>query len=352
MADYTFDTKQQRIFFTSDLHFGHENIIKYCNRPFANVDEMNNSLVDNWNSVVDDKDIVFILGDISLCCNINTLQGLVSRLKGKKYLCIGNHDDKSITKAVSKYFEDIQYQYYIDIDGQKVVLNHYPFDGFENGGSESGIQLFGHLHTEPVDSKPYVKSFNQVDVGVDNMGFKPVEFYDIVKMLIEKRIETSDKNRWAYLTLGLPGSGKTTWANEFIKFNDNSYSLSRDTFRYIAGYTSSPDDKKLLSYEKEQNVSKMIFQQIDDLTKSADGNKINLLFDDTNLELRVRRKLCSKLRKLGYNICYVIFDPESHLEECVIRRKDIIQEDIIRKMFASYKAPLIFEYDACIKVKG
>ena len=54
----------QRLWFTSDLHLGHRNVIKFCNRPFENEKEMNEKLIENWNSVVDEKDIIFVLGDI------------------------------------------------------------------------------------------------------------------------------------------------------------------------------------------------------------------------------------------------------------------------------------------------
>jgi len=79
------------IFFTADLHFGHENIIRHCSRPFASVNEMDEALIANWNAVITSKDEVYILGDLTMRPATEAHQYLV-RLKGRKYFIRGNHD--------------------------------------------------------------------------------------------------------------------------------------------------------------------------------------------------------------------------------------------------------------------
>lgn len=85
-----FNSSEVNIFFTSDLHFGHKNIIKFCNRPWETTEEMDEALIANWNSVVGEKDIVFDLGDFAFATN-GRWKELIQRLNGKHYLILGNH---------------------------------------------------------------------------------------------------------------------------------------------------------------------------------------------------------------------------------------------------------------------
>src|ERR1035437_4215616 len=78
------------IYFTSDLHLWHSNIIRFCNRPFSSVEAMNEMLIKNWNDVVKEDDVVYCLGDISLA--VRPVEAMTCRLMGKKYLVPGNHD--------------------------------------------------------------------------------------------------------------------------------------------------------------------------------------------------------------------------------------------------------------------
>ena len=84
------DTSKQKVFFTSDLHFGHQNILKFCNRPWETTEEMDKALIENWNSVVGKDDIVFDLGDFAFAPNWRWKE-ILSQLNGKHYLILGNH---------------------------------------------------------------------------------------------------------------------------------------------------------------------------------------------------------------------------------------------------------------------
>ena len=92
------------IYFTSDLHLGHEAVIRMQNRPFANADDMNRVLIGNYNSVVHKDDTVYLLGDICFRIGVEKSNELISSLKGKKYLIRGNHDKK----YDESLFEDIR----------------------------------------------------------------------------------------------------------------------------------------------------------------------------------------------------------------------------------------------------
>ena len=112
----------ERIFFTSDLHLGHANVIRFQNRPFADVEEMNRTLICNYNSLVQKEDTVYILGDLAYRISADEANTLISRLNGRKYLILGNHDrqyDESLFEEITHYKE-------IHELGQQFVLMHYP----------------------------------------------------------------------------------------------------------------------------------------------------------------------------------------------------------------------------------
>lgn len=82
------------IYFTSDLHLGHENVIRFADRPFQNVSDMNRSLITNYNALVRDDDTVYILGDLTFKVNVEEADRLISKLNGRKILIKGNHDKR------------------------------------------------------------------------------------------------------------------------------------------------------------------------------------------------------------------------------------------------------------------
>lgn len=344
---YNFTSEEaKKIYFTSDLHFYHKNIIKYCpeNRQYNDVDEMNEGIIKTWNETIPDDAIVFILGDISMGAKDKKVIELLERMKGRKFLCLGNHDSTSTCDtALGDQFEDVQFQYVLRIDGQKIVLNHYPFECWENGGTENGIQFFGHVHTQSVDGEPFVLSESQLDCGWDNHG-KPVNYYDAINLLKKKRVENCDLD--AFITIGLPGIGKSTWCNAAYP---DAISISRDKIRAKLGYTKSEDDKAVLSNEQEYEVTNEQMRLANECAKS----NLDIVIDDTNLNRHFRTELVKALRGLGYRINYIVFDPESeeNIKLCVDRRNGQIPEDVIRRMSTKYEIPGIMEYDTIENIK-
>lgn len=161
------------IWFTSDTHFNHENIIQYCNRPFSDLGEMTETLIENWNRVVNIGDIVYHLGDFALSYgakHAGIIDSILSRLKGNLFLIHGNHDRKEVVRhrrwvKVTPYHE-------IKPNGQRIVLCHYPLRSW-NQMSRGAWMLHGHCHGNlPIEGKI-------MDVGVDPQNFYPVNFEDI-----------------------------------------------------------------------------------------------------------------------------------------------------------------------------
>ena len=159
------------------------------------IEAMNETLIANWNKVVGTNDIVFHLGDFCLGDSAKWNR-LLDRLNGEIYLILGNHDLKNFRKSYAERFKSVAMQMNIEVDNQKICLNHYQFLCYD--GSYDGVwQLFGHVHNNRNhtgnDTARLKMLFpTQYDVGVDNNDFTPVSFAQ-VKEVIEKQIEQSKK---------------------------------------------------------------------------------------------------------------------------------------------------------------
>jgi calcineurin-like phosphoesterase family protein len=166
-----------KTFFTSDTHFHHNNVIGFCSRPYNSVEQMNESLIKNWNRVVRQEDHVWFLGDFSFGTYDQTV-AVLNQLSGIKHLVVGNHDrkgraDKVFNRDWKTWFVDRHDYYRLKVDGHKLVLCHFPFAAWERGY----INLHGHLHS----ARGYQNKYNQYDVGVDANDYTPVELSDAVE---------------------------------------------------------------------------------------------------------------------------------------------------------------------------
>lgn len=185
ITKYSVDTP---VFFTSDSHFCHKNIIKFCSRPFETVEEMNEKLIENWNKVVGPNDIVYHLGDFCFAGS-SEWHYLLGKLNGRIHLIIGNHDEKNLRQGYMNMLESVSYQEHIVIGPDNFYLNHYPYLCFPDHHSHT-YQLFGHIHSSPykfdgIDagrSKPNLKP-TQYDVGADWNNFTPISYAELIKKL-------------------------------------------------------------------------------------------------------------------------------------------------------------------------
>ncbi len=108
------------IYYTADLHLGHANIIKYGNRPFSDVEEMDNALIANWRAVVKPNDDIYVLGDLMFKCNYP--EAYLKQLTGKIHLIKGNHDTFLKSEPLERYFESIENMTTVADDGRRVFL--------------------------------------------------------------------------------------------------------------------------------------------------------------------------------------------------------------------------------------
>lgn len=167
-----YEKEKNSTFFSSDLHLHHSRIIDYCNRPYASEEEMTTTLINNWNSVINKKDTVYLLGDVIFKVPTEKAISTISQLNGKIHLILGNHD-QDINK-VSHLFSSISPYSELSIDlGEEhkktLVLFHYPIKSW-NKSTHGSWSIYGHIHSS---KDKYPKEYSW-DVGVDNNNYFPV----------------------------------------------------------------------------------------------------------------------------------------------------------------------------------
>lgn len=199
-------------YYISDLHLNHKNVLKFDNRPFKSVEEMNKVIERNWNAKITNADTVYILGDVIWILNDDIIS-MFARLKGHKILILGNHDSKAIKEyRFSKLFDEIcTYKELSDNFKNRhfnLVLSHAP-QMMWNGQHKGYIHLYGHVHNsrEWTLYKKYLKEFtndindlNQrdninetfepmaINVGcmLDYMNYTPRTLQELLKSQLDK----------------------------------------------------------------------------------------------------------------------------------------------------------------------
>jgi calcineurin-like phosphoesterase family protein len=184
-----------RIFFTSDHHFGHANIIKYSQRPFDGIQEMDQALIENWNAVVQADDLVFHLGDFTFHQNASRYFGA---LNGRIYILKleWHHDHRwleheSHKQLLSKSGHVVQFLPALTVlscaklgDGKyplPITISHYPLAEWE-ASHHGAWQLHGHSHGQYLDPN----NRKCLDVGVDAMKFQPVSLERIRILMLTR----------------------------------------------------------------------------------------------------------------------------------------------------------------------
>lgn len=180
MVKYTIE-EAKHIWVTSDTHFNHANIIKYCNRPFSSVEEMNKTIIANWNKVVSEDDTVYHLGDFALG-DKSLIPNIFRRLNGRINVIMGNHDNFNIMEKIGnedRLIVDLFWEEVIKVGKKTIIMNHFPFGSLPDPLTNYPIiQLHGHVHSTP--DKPWNYFDNQYDVGMDNNNFTPVNLADLL----------------------------------------------------------------------------------------------------------------------------------------------------------------------------
>ena len=167
------------IYYTADPHFGHQAVIRFQNRPFENVQAMNDCMIENWNSRVKANDTVYIIGDMFHKCE--ETEAILKKLKGKKVLVRGNHDEKWLRdENLHQYFEDItDYAEIYDLNNL-IVMCHYPLLSWKK--DSKSYMIYGHIHSNAdMDFWPLIKVRERMlNAGADINNFMPVTLNELI----------------------------------------------------------------------------------------------------------------------------------------------------------------------------
>jgi calcineurin-like phosphoesterase family protein len=161
--------------FTADFHLSHKNIIKYCNRPFQDANEMDNLILNNLENMVEPGDTLYYLGDLTFKEDVAKV--FFERFNELEiHYIIGNHDNQKVLKVVRENCKSVAHLKDIKLHDQSITLCHYAMRVW-NKSHLNAWQLYAHSHgrLEPVGK--------QYDVGVDNNQFKPLLFEDIARIM-------------------------------------------------------------------------------------------------------------------------------------------------------------------------
>lgn len=168
-----------KIFFISDSHFHHKNIIGYDKRPFNNTFEMNKHMIEKWNEVVTYKDEVYFLGDF-IFGTVKQAEEIREQLNGTIHLIVGNHDKKLLkNRDFRNLFSTVNEYKELYIDNKQVILFHYPIKEWD-GFFRDSVHLYGHVHIKGVEGM----SENAYNVGASLIDYTPKTLKQITEKVI------------------------------------------------------------------------------------------------------------------------------------------------------------------------
>ncbi|WP_413560734.1 metallophosphoesterase [Bdellovibrio sp. HCB209] len=175
------------VYFISDFHFGHTKVIEYGERPFTSLEEMNDKMAADYNSVVTPEDTVYIVGDLSLG-GIERAKEYLSKLNGKKILIRGNHDRGSKEDLLNAGYEEVHDTLILKHDGITIGLSHYPFrppgempGKYDLKPDQCDFLIHGHLH-QIQKEKIHESGKLMVNVSVEVLNYLPISLDEVVKI--------------------------------------------------------------------------------------------------------------------------------------------------------------------------
>lgn len=157
--------KERNIWVISDTHFGHGNIIKYCNRPFANSDEMDEALITAWNETVSEQDIVYHLGDVYF-----RNHGIIYGLKGHKRLILGNHDNGKCPHLQNVFQKILVWRMFPEFG---LLLTHVPTHEDTLNINKCPVNVHGHIHDRVIKDARYK------NVSVEQINYRPINIEEL-----------------------------------------------------------------------------------------------------------------------------------------------------------------------------
>jgi calcineurin-like phosphoesterase family protein len=153
------------IYLISDLHLDHKNITRYCDRPFSSVEEMNRTIIDNWNEVVEEDDFVYLVGDLAFGRRRSKMRYWLKKLNGNVILILGNHDKGYLDSIVHADKCVLFYK------GKKFLLIHDP----KMVNSWDDWVIHGHEHNNKPEKYPFMNGKNRtINVSVELINYTPI----------------------------------------------------------------------------------------------------------------------------------------------------------------------------------
>ena len=166
--------------YISDLHFGHKNVIQFDNRPFIDCEEMDQALIQRWNSRVEQDDHIYIIGDFAYR-NEKATEWYLRQLKGHKHLIIGNHDSKTLNneKAMS-YFESVDKMLHVTDGDKQICLCHFPMAEW-NMSRHGSWHIHGHIHGSTDEVYQFMCTRERaLNAGACINNYTPASFDELV----------------------------------------------------------------------------------------------------------------------------------------------------------------------------
>lgn len=169
-------------FYIADTHFGHENCIRFDNRPFSDIEEMDRILIENWNNRVQPEDEVYIVGDFIYRNKNHDFEWYLRQLKGHKFLVTGNHDGKLLRDEQSmRHFDGVDRMMNINDGSHAICLCHFPIVSWDRKYHGS-YQIYGHIHSNIDEDYYYMKTQERaLNAGCMINGYMPVNFEEMIK---------------------------------------------------------------------------------------------------------------------------------------------------------------------------
>ena len=169
------------IYYIADTHFGHANVIRHDSRPFSNIEEMDRTLIENWNARVTDKDDIYIVGDF-IYRGTHEPEWYLKQLKGRKHFIIGNHDGAVLkSKEALKQFVDIDKMMHVTDGGNQICLCHFPIAEW-NGFYKGHYHIYAHIHNNTNDVYNFMKKYDRaLNAGCMINNYMPVTLNDLIE---------------------------------------------------------------------------------------------------------------------------------------------------------------------------
>lgn len=168
-------------FYIADTHFGHRSVLAFDGRPFADVEEMDRTMIQWWNSRVQRDDHVYIVGDFAYRSELPE-EWYLERLKGRKHLIIGNHDKRLLKneKAMS-HFEEVDKMLHVPDSGNQICICHFPLAEW-NGFYKGSHHIHGHIHNRTDDAYAFMKTRERAyNAGCMLHNYAPATFAELMQ---------------------------------------------------------------------------------------------------------------------------------------------------------------------------